>query len=119
MDASWGKPERRLEGAALRRRQEADGVQKGQTELVQPGERQFHLRLDPRSPDDNKSRGDLEGVLHERGLADTWLAAKAESFTATAAGRNKNAVNRLALSPTAVQHQSPTAGHPSAPSAQG
>ena len=81
------QPERGLQGLTLRRGQPIDRVEQRCAELVQPGERQLHLRLDAAGPQDGHVRSRAERVVEQRGLADPRLTAQDEyAATAGAAG---------------------------------
>ncbi len=72
-------------------------------QLVQPGERQLHLRLDASSPRDLTSCRAPHQVLHQRGLADPRLAAQDQHLTLTSPGACHQPIQRLALATPATQ----------------
>jgi hypothetical protein len=44
--------------------------------VLQGGERQLHLRLDPGYPGNPQASGRPDGVLQQGGLADAWFSAQ-------------------------------------------
>lgn len=68
------QPERRSQGVALRLRQALQVRQERNEQLVQGGEAELDLRLDPHLPDDPEVRGRGGHVPEQRGLADAGLA---------------------------------------------
>ena len=69
------QPERHTQRIPLRTGQPVQPVENRRTQLMQPGERQLHLRLNTRHPDDPTPQRPLSHVLQERRLADPRLAA--------------------------------------------
>jgi hypothetical protein len=95
--------ERGIEGVSLGVRQPHMAVQHRCAQLVQPGEGQLHLGLDPRGPcDPAPGRGLLE-VVEERGLADPRLAAQDQHLAAAGPDPGQEPVQRLALLAPATQ----------------
>ena len=70
------QPERRPQRVSLRARQPVELAEHRRAQLMQPGERELHLRLNPRDPGDATLRGPLGDVLQQRRLADPRLAAQ-------------------------------------------
>jgi hypothetical protein len=80
---SSADPERCLEGLRLRRRQPLKTVEKGVAQLMNPGERKLHLRLDAgRAEDPAVGRG-VDEVVQQRRLADPGLTLHNEHGTAS------------------------------------
>ncbi len=67
--------ERRCKCVSLRTWQTLEMIEKWRAELVQPGERQFHLGLDAGRAHDPTSGRLPEDVVEQRGLADAGLAS--------------------------------------------
>ena len=62
----------------LRLRQSFHVAERGTKKLVQAGERQLRLRLDPASSEDAHVAGSLPRILEQRRLADPGLSAQNE-----------------------------------------
>ena len=78
--AIWRRPgaqaECRAQRVALRVRQARQAVQQGRAQLMQDGERQFHLGLNTRRPHDATVGRALLHVVQQDGLADSRLTAQ-------------------------------------------
>ncbi len=70
------QPERRPQRVTLRAWQPVELAEHRRAQLMQPGERELHLRLNARDPGDATLRGPLGDVLQQRRLADPRLAAQ-------------------------------------------
>jgi hypothetical protein len=81
------QPERNIERVALRTRQALVERKDRRAELLNRGERELHLTLDPSAADDSQRRGFLDRVLEQRRLADTGLAVDDEGAAISVAGR--------------------------------
>jgi hypothetical protein len=66
------------ERLALGRRQPVEAIEERRAQLVQSGERQFHLGLDAGSSHHATARGVREAVVEKGRLADPGLAAEYE-----------------------------------------
>ena len=71
---------------------------------MQPGERELHLRLNARDPDDATPRRPLGDVLQQRRLADPRLAAHHQHRALPRPDALQLAVQHLALVTSASQH---------------
>ena len=89
---SLGQPERRAERRALWSRQSPEAIQQRRAELMQPGECEFHLRLNGRRGDHVTPSCSVPQVLEERGLADARLPAHDERAALSAAERVEQAI---------------------------
>ena len=67
--------ERGPQRSALRSRETLEATQHRRAQLVQPGERELHLRLDPGGARHPAARGVLDQVVQQRRLAHARLAA--------------------------------------------
>ena len=73
---SLGQPERQPQRLLLRGREMVDPLEHPCAhELLQPGQRQLHLRLDATRPRDPASRSAVHEVVQQYGLPHTWLPA--------------------------------------------
>ena len=68
--------ERGAQRVALRRREALEPVEHRRAQLMQPGERELHLRLDARRSRDRGTQTRARQVVQQRGLADPGLAAQ-------------------------------------------
>ena len=69
------QPERHTQRIPLRTGQPVQPVEHRRAQLMQPRERELHLRLNTRNPDDPTPQRPLGHVLQKRRLADPRLAA--------------------------------------------
>jgi hypothetical protein len=86
------QPEGDIERVALRTRQALTEFEDRRAQLLDAGEREPHLVLDPGAPDDPQRRGLLDRVLEQRRLADARLAMDDERSTESIAGGVHQAV---------------------------
>ena len=89
------RPERDAQGVLLRLRQRAEPVEHRRAQLMQPRERQLHLRLDAGDLRDPEARRLPSAVVQERGLADARLAADDQDRALAAADVLQQPVERL------------------------
>ena len=75
--------ERRPQGVALRGGQTVEQIEHRRAQLVQTGECQLHLRLDPGSPRHPTARRSPRHVVQQGGLADAGFAMNDERATLT------------------------------------
>ena len=68
--------ERGAERVALRAGKALEAIQERRAQLLQPRERELHLRLDPGRPGDAAPGRVLHQILQQRALADPGLAAQ-------------------------------------------
>ena len=80
------QPERDIERIALWTRQALSERQDRRAELLDCGERELHLALDPGAPDDSQRRGPLDRVVQQSRLADAGLATDDEGAPIAVAG---------------------------------
>jgi hypothetical protein len=98
------QPERRAQGIALRTGQSVESVEHRRAQLVKPGERELHLRLDARDPGDATLRGPLGDVVQQRRLADPRLTAQQQHCAVAGPDALQLAVQHFALAASASQH---------------
>jgi hypothetical protein len=105
--AIWRRPgaqaECRAQRVALRVRQARQAGQQGRAQLVQDGERQFHLGLNTRRPHDATVRCALLRVVQQDGLADSRLTAQDQHPAVTCAHIVQQAVQNRLLTIPATQ----------------
>ena len=95
--------ERRAERLALRAGKALQAIHERRAELMQPGERELHLRLDARRPGDAAARRVPHQVLEQRALADAGLAAQHQRPARTRAHARHQLIQRRALAAPAEQ----------------
>jgi hypothetical protein len=78
-------------------RQALESTEHRRAQLLQGGERELHLRLDPGRAREHQVRGRPDRVLQQRRLAHPRLASEDESTAFTPAHRVEYAVERRAL----------------------
>jgi len=104
--------ERRAERVALRAGQAREAVQQGRAQLMQDGERQFHLGLNARRPHHAALRRALLHVVQQNSLADSRLTAQDQHPALTGPHLSQQPVKRRLLGPPAAQSKpTVTAGH--------
>ena len=101
--AAVAQPECRAQRVALRAGQVIQMVQHRRAQLVQPGERQLHLRLHARRPRDPGIRRALRQELQQRRLADPRLAPHHQHSAAARPRIGHEPIQHLALMPPAPQ----------------
>ena len=69
-----GQAEHDLHGLSLRRRKPLEPVEQRPAQLMQTGEGQLHVRLDPHRPDDGGIRRRRDQVVQQRRLSDPGLS---------------------------------------------
>jgi hypothetical protein len=92
------------EGRRLRAGQPAGQAQHGPEQLVQGGERQLGLGLDPGRPEHRHPLGLPGGMVEQRGLAGAGLAADHQHPAARPAGVREQPFQGVALGASAVEH---------------
>ena len=97
-------PERDPQRIPLRAGQPLEPVEHRCTQLMQPRERELHLRLNPRDPGDPTPRRALGDVLQQRRLADARLAAQDLHRTLPRTDALQLTIQRLALVAPPSQH---------------
>ena len=80
-----------------------DPVQERRAQLMQPGELELHLRLDPRRACDAAPRRSPGQVSQQRGLADPGLAAQDQDPALTGSHARQQPIQHLALAAPAAQ----------------
>ena len=95
--------ERRAQRLALRARKALQPIRERRAQLMQPGERELHLRLDARRPGDAAAGRVLHQIAQQRALADAGLAAQQERPARARAHGRHELVQRLALPAPAEQ----------------
>ena len=100
-----GEPERSLQRAGLRPRQAIEQVQRGTQQLVQPGERELRLGLDPARREHVHVGRAIAHVLEQGGLADPGLAAHDERAAAGLPRGAEQCTDEGALRVPSVQHE--------------
>jgi hypothetical protein len=89
--------ERGPQRGALRRREPLETAQHRPAQLVQPGEREFPLRLDTDDARHPAARGLLDQVVQQRRLAHARFAADHQGPALTGAGSLDEPVEHLAF----------------------
>ena len=79
-------------------------IHERRAELMQPGERELHLRLDARRPRDAAAGRAAHEVVEQRALADAGLAAQQQRPARTRAHARHELIQRSALTAPAEQH---------------
>jgi len=106
------QPECRAQRVALRAWQARQAVQHGRAQLMQDGERQFHLALNARRPHNAAVRRALLHVVQQDSFADARLAAQDQHPALTGPHLSEQPVKRRLLSSPATQSMpAATAGH--------
>ena len=80
-------------------------------ELLQPRQRQLHLRLDGARPRDAAPRSALRHVVEQNGLPDSGLAAEHQDRAPSLPHVLEQPVERIALGPPAPQQRALLARH--------
>ena len=93
----------RAERLALRAGEPLEAIHERRAELMQPRERELHLRLDARRARDAAPRRALHQVLQQRALADAGLAAQHQRAARTRAHARHQLIQRRALAAPAEQ----------------
>jgi hypothetical protein len=96
-DVTGCKAQGDIERVLLRLRQRDELVEHRRTELMDPGERELHLRLHARDLRDTESRGMTSGVPQQRRLSDAGLASHDQDGALTPAHVCQEPVEHLAL----------------------
>jgi hypothetical protein len=91
-------------------RQALESTEHRRAQLLQGGERELHLRLDPDRAREHQVRGRPDRVVQQRRLAHPRLASEYESTAFTPAHRVEYAVERRALG--VASSQGGVGGHP-------
>jgi hypothetical protein len=104
-------PERDPQGFRLRRGERADPVEHRRAQLMDPGERELHLRLHARDLREPEARDLTGGVLHQRRLADARFAADDEDGALPAPRRGEQPVEPLALAGPAEERRAGRGHH--------
>ena len=97
------QPERRPQRLALRVRQALQAIRERRAELLQPGERELHLRLDARRPCDATAGRVVHQIGEQSALADAGLAAQQQRPARTRPHARHQLVQRRALATPAEQ----------------
>ena len=95
--------ERGPQRITLRNRQTIDVIQHRRAQLLQPGERQLHLRLDTRSTRDTAARRSPGRILQQRRLTYARLTAHHQRPALTSADSTDQPVKYVALAAPARQ----------------
>ncbi len=105
--------ERDGQGIALRFGKPVEPAHHRHAQLVQPGERQLHLRLDTGRPQDLTPGRALHQVLDEGGFADSGLTAENQYLAPALSGAGDHVVQgpALAVPPSRRTPRSTTARH--------
>ena len=85
------------QGVALRGRESVEPVEHRPAELMDPSERQLHLRLNARELRDSVAGRLTGGVAQQRGLADAGLAADDQDLALASANPRQQPVEQFAL----------------------
>jgi hypothetical protein len=88
---------------ALRIRQMPQSAQERRAQLVEPGERHVHFRLDTRHPRDAAAGRALRQVIQQRGLAGSRLPAQDQDPALACPHIGDQPVQHLALATAATQ----------------
>jgi hypothetical protein len=99
--------ERGAQGGPLRRRQPVQTIQHWPAQLVQRGEGQFHLRLDPDRPGHPQVRRLLDCVIQQGGLPHACLAPHDQHRAAPVAHLLEQPAQERALAPSPEQPAGP------------
>jgi hypothetical protein len=97
-------PERDAQRVLLRAGQGLEAVEHGRAQLMQPGEGELHLGLDPSDPGDTALRGLLGDVRQQRRLAHPGLTPQDLHRALPRADALQLTVQHLALVTAALQH---------------
>jgi hypothetical protein len=89
--------ERDGDRVALRFRQAVEAIHEWRAELMQPSERELHLRLDARRAGDSAARSATQDVSEQRALPDARLAAQHQRPARTRPHARDQFVERRAL----------------------
>ena len=100
-----------IERVLLQLRKRVELVEHRRAELLDPGERQLHLRLHARDLRHTESRGMTSGVLEQRRLSDARLASDDEDGALTPAHVCKEPVEHLALAGPVQKPGRKSGGH--------
>ena len=100
---SGTEPERRLEGLSLGSWQVLQTFEERLAELMDRGERELHLRLDPDCPQDPALLAPARYVLEQGCLADTGFPPKNHGLAVAGPGSLDVGVERRALARAAMQ----------------
>ena len=91
--------ERGPQRSALGSRETLEAAQHRRAQLVQPGERELHLRLDPGGAGHSAARGVLDQVVQQRRLANARFAVHHQDPALTRASSFDEPVEHLAFAP--------------------
>ncbi len=105
-------PERGPQRITLRHRQPPQPIQHRRAQLMQPGERQLHLRLDTRGGRHPAARRPPGQVLQQRRLARTRLAPHHQRPALTRPHSPQQPVQHLTFAAAAQQHRDPSSPRP-------
>jgi hypothetical protein len=94
--------QRRADGRGLGIGQLGQAAEHGRAQLVQPGERQLHLGLDPHRPGDVTPLGPVLDVVQQHRLAHPGLAPHHQDLALPGARLGQQAVQRLAFAAAAA-----------------